>query len=372
MMTHEFPPHRGGIALYAAEMARAARRLGHPVEVWAPAILRGRDSAWPFAVRRLPLKGTHGLGCQWQSTRQLFAERRRLADAVLYLPEPGPMLALMLLQFLDVVRPGRLLLTVHGTEILRFRARPTLRRAAARLFASADRIGTVSNYTHRLLLDHFPDVAGKVVLTPGALREDFVVHTNPPFRPAERTRLVILTVARLHPRKGQLHLLETLASLPPTQRSRLEYWIVGAHSKENYDSRLRAAAAAADFPVKFLGDVPDEKLGEIYSAADIFAMTGVPHRNSVEGFGIVYLEAGAHGLPVLAHDIGGVSDAVTHDQTGLLVPPGDRAALGAALTRLLSDPDLRRRLGDGGHARARRHSWMDSATALFGSLVPAP
>lgn len=370
MMTHEFPPHRGGIAVYAAEMARAAVKLGHHLEVWAPAALPGADSTWPFAVRRLPLKGTLGLRCQWQSTRALFSHRHALRHATLYVPEPGPMLALMLLQSLRALHPGRLLLTVHGTEILRFRARPTLRRAARRLFASADRISTVSRFTHRLFLENFPEAAAKLVMTPCALREDFAATaaTHPPL---PKTQTIVLTVARLHPRKGQLHLLEALKALPAAQRATLEYWIVGAHSKENYEEKLRAAAAAAGLPVKFLGDVPDEKLGNIYRAADLFAMTSMPHKNSVEGFGLVYLEAGAHGLPVVAHDIGGVADAVAHEQTGLLVPPGDLPALTAALSRLISDPALCRRLGEAGHGRARRHTWLDSATTLFGPPTPA-
>jgi len=92
-------------------------------------------------------------------------------------------------------------------------------------------------------------------------------------------------VARINPRKGQLQVIEALKALPAAQRAALEYWLVGSHSKENYDSVLAAAAASADFPVKFLGDIPDDKLDEIYQQADIFAMTSMPHKHSVEGSG---------------------------------------------------------------------------------------
>lgn len=371
MVTHEFPPHRGGIATYAAEMARAAVKLGYAMEVLAPAAPSAvDDEVWPFAVRRLPLKGTHGLACQWHSTRTLFAERHRLRQATLYLPEPGPMLALMLLQFFHALRPHRLLLTVHGSEILCFRSRPTLRRAAGRLFASADRIGVVSQFTQSLLLEHFPEAAARTVLTPGALRDEFTQSPVPAAVRPSQDKIVILTVARLHPRKGQCHLLKALAALPAAQRAAIEYWIVGAHSKENYEAHLRQAAAAVDFPVKFLGDIPDADLGGIYGAADIFAMTSMPHKNSVEGFGLVYLEAGAHGLPIVAHDIGGVAEAVAGEITGLLVSPDDLPALAAALSRLIADPALRRRLGDAGRQRARQHTWLESATALFGQPEP--
>ncbi len=176
----------------------------------------------------------------------------------------------------------------------------------------------------------------------------------------------MLTVARLNPRKGQLQVINALKSLPAAQRASLEYWLVGAHGKENYDRILNAAAASADFPVRFLGDVADEKLGEIYAQADIFAMTSMPHGHSVEGFGLVYLEAGAHGLPIVAHAIGGVPEAVLDGETGLLVRPGDGAGLTRAFARLLDDPALRRQMGEAGRNRALARSWQDSAVALFG------
>jgi len=124
-----------------------------------------------------------------------------------------------------------------------------------------------------------------------------------------------------------LEVIHALKALPATQRASLEYWLVGAHGKENYDKLLAAAAADAGFPVKFIGDIPDDQLGATYAQADIFAMTSMPHRHSVEGFGLVYLEAGAHGLPIVAHAIGGVPEAVVDGVTGLLVAPGDTPAL---------------------------------------------
>ena len=184
----------------------------------------------------------------------------------------------------------------------------------------------VSTYARNLLQQNFPEAAAKVVITPGALRTDLAVEA-----PAaqNRRKIVILTVARINPRKGQREVITALQALPDALRDRVEYWLVGGHNKENYAASLTAAAASADFPVKFLGDIPDEKLGAIYAQADIFAMTSMPHRHSVEGFGLVYLEAGVHGLPVIAHAIGGVPEAVIDGETGLLVTPGDGAALTA-------------------------------------------
>ena len=370
MVTHEFHPHRGGIAVYAAEMAAASATLGYAVEVWAPALPDGTpEPAWPFIVRRLPIDGSHSLRNQWRMARALQRDRDLLHEAILYVPEPGPLLSMLLLQFFHDLPPGRLVITFHGTEILKLALRPLTRWSTRRLLASADRVSVVSRHAMQLLERYFPKATKKVVLTSGALRADF--HATPPAPlleidcPTER-KTVVLTVARLHPRKGQLRVIEALAALPAEQKSHLEYWLVGAHSKEGYEPALREAATRAGFPVKFLGDVPDERLSTLYARADIFAMTSMPHRFSVEGFGLVYLEAGAHGLPVVAHAIGGVPEAVLHNETGLLVSPEDPAALTAAFAQLINDPALRRRLGEAGNLRARNRTWRDNAITLFG------
>jgi glycosyltransferase involved in cell wall biosynthesis len=368
MATHEFFPHRGGIAVYAAEMAAAAVDLGYQVEVWAPALPAGQvDKPWPFQIRRLAMDGSHGLANQWRMAGELRAARDRLQDAILYIPEPGPLLSMLVLQFFDTLPPGRLVITLHGSEILKMGMRPLMSWSTRRLLARVDRLGVVSQHTRDLLDEFFPGFSPKVVITPGALRTDFrtvIPGANP--APAGDRKIVILTVARLHPRKGQLRVIEALKALPPPIQAGIEYWLVGGHSKEGYEPALRAAAATAGFPVRFLGDVPDAQLGGLFAQADIFAMTSMPHKLSVEGYGLVYLEAGAHGLPVVAHAIGGVPEAVHHHETGLLVPPDNPAALRDAFAQLIADPDLRRRLGAAGRHFALRRTWRDNAVSLFG------
>ena len=232
----------------------------------------------------------------------------------------------------------------------------------------AARVSTLTNYTQELLLASFPEAADKIFLTPGALRTDFVVVPPKPVR--SRDKIVVLTVGRLHPRKGQLLTLHALQSLAPDVRARIEYWIVGASGKGGYAESLRSAAAGSDLAVKFLGNLPDDELAKIYDRADIFAMTSVNLQHSIEGFGLVYLEAAAHGLPVVAHDVGGVSEAVADGVTGLLVPPHRPAQLAAAFERLIHDENLRHRLGEAGREWAGRNCWKQSAEALFGDHLP--
>lgn len=364
LITHEFYPVRGGIATFVEEIARAGAGLGYDIEVWAQSARGSGEKGWPFRLRRMPLRGTHNLWCLLRLARELIRHRRKLRHATVYLPEPGPMMTMMLLQFFHAFRPQRFVLTFHGSEILKFARNPLRRMLARQLIRRASRVTTLTNYTQELLLSHFPEAADKITLTPGALRSDFAVV--PPRSKEIKDKIVVLTVGRLHPRKGQLLTLQALQALGPEVRARVEYWIVGGQSKSNYESTLRETGAdCPDLTVRFLGNLPDEELSAVYDRADIFAMTSINHGQSIEGFGLVYLEAAAHGLPVVAHDVGGVSEAVSDGVTGLLVPPDRPAQLAAAFEKLIFDGDLRQRLGAAGREWAGRNCWKESAEVLF-------
>jgi glycosyltransferase involved in cell wall biosynthesis len=364
LITHEFYPVSGGIATFVEEIAKASAGLGYDVEVWAQSAPSHVEKKWPFRIRRLPLKGSHDLTCQIRLAWQLVASRRQLRNATVYLPEPGPMLTMMLLQFFKAFRPKRLVLTFHGSEILAFARSPLRRWLAGRLIRHATRVSTLTTYTQELLLERFPHAADKIFLTPGALRTDFAVV---PERAARaKDKIVILTVGRLHPRKGQLITLKALQMLPDEVRNRIEYWIVGGRNKGNYEDKLRAQAAEdTALTVRFFGNIPDAELAEVYDRSDIFALTSVSHGQSVEGFGLVYLEAAAHALPIVAHKIGGVPEAVRDGVTGLLVTPERPAELAAAFEKLIHDLPLRRRLGDAGRVWAARNCWEENASTLF-------
>jgi len=94
-------------------------------------------------------------------------------------------------------------------------------------------------------------------------------------------------------------------------------------------------------------------------------MTSVHQEQSVEGFGLVYLEASGRGLPIVGHAIGGVREAVVNGVTGLLVPPHRPAQLTAAFEKLITDGALRKRLGDAGQVWAQRHRWEGAVESLF-------
>ena len=365
IITHEFYPRRGGIATYTEEIARAAVQAGHKVEVWAQALPpQTIEGHWPFKLRRLPLKGTHGIQCQLSIAREFIRHRETLRHATVYLPEPGPILTLMWLQLFANMCPPRLVLTFHGSEILKFHRNPFWRPLARKLFRRASRLTTLTRYTRELFCQRFSYTKDQVQIAPGAPRSNFDPQ-DPAQGALNLSKLIVLTVGRLHPRKGQMLTLRALQALPAEQRAQIEYWLVGTEAKHGYDAKLHQQAAQSDLAVKFLGNIRDEQLGGIYDQADIFALTSIEHSQSIEGFGLVYLEAATHGLPVIAHDIGGVSEALDDGKTGFLVSPEQPEQLTAAFSRLIAEPALRKQLGNAGRVWAQRNQWSDSIQILF-------
>lgn len=364
ILTHEFHPQKGGIATFAEEMALSCSQQGYEVEVWAPddgGLVS--DKPWPFKVRRLDMKGTQDLPCLMTTSKEIIDKRKDLRRASVYLPEPGPISAMLYLQFFKAIKPKKLYLTFHGSEILNYYGKIHHRLLLKKLIAKAERVSAVSTFTHRLLLSRFPEARHKTVLTPCALRSDFIGTQHR--KPVNKDKVVILTVGRLHPRKGQSFILKALNFLPEEIKPKVEFWMVGNGKHTEYQRQIQELVKVSDIKVKMLGQLDDTRLREVYEQADIFAMTSTHYKKSIEGFGLVYLEASAHGLPVVAHHIGGVPDAVVHNRTGLLVPPGDKKALAKAFTDLINNPELRKTLGEAGRLWVNKYRWEKSVEMLF-------
>ena len=161
----------------------------------------------------------------------------------------------------------------------------------------------------------------------------------------------VLGLSRLVPRKGFDVLITAAARLAPARPD----LVVGIAGGGRDRKRLERLAAKAGAPVQFLGRVPDDTMPAVYGAADVFAMLC---RNrwaglEQEGFGIVFVEAAAAGVPQVAGASGGAAEAVADGVTGFVVdPPTDVDAVTAALARLLDDADLRATMGRAARTRA--------------------
>jgi phosphatidylinositol alpha-1,6-mannosyltransferase len=233
---------------------------------------------------------------------------------------------------------------VHGMEVPQ---KPTLARVA---LSRANAVVAVSAYSRSLAVDAGADRRRVRVVWPGVDLSDMTP------RRARSDNRTVLTVSRLAERyKGH----DTLARAMPLVRARVpgtEWVVIGDGPLR---CRLEALARSSGANARFVGDVGDHERNAWFDRADVFCMPSrLPGGGFAgEGFGIVFLEAGLHELPVVAGNVGGARDAVIPGETGLLVDPTDHVALAGALTDLLTDRRRAAGLGRAGAARAREHAW---------------
>jgi glycosyltransferase involved in cell wall biosynthesis len=168
-------------------------------------------------------------------------------------------------------------------------------------------------------------------------------------------------VGDVKPRKG-LHL--SLAAFQQVQAAMpgASYWIVGRTGDERYAQHLAQIVERLGLKnVRFLGAVSNEQLEQYYRQASIFVLAPEQQQDQFEGFGLVYLEAGAYGLPVVATRSGGVPDAVRDGETGLLADEGDASGVAQAILRLAQDPALLRQMGQANRRWAETLTWQRTA-----------
>jgi glycosyltransferase involved in cell wall biosynthesis len=320
---------------FVADAVEHVRRRGIEVEVVSPASVRHYGIAYGSGVvgnlRRQPARSLL-LPLMLGTFRRAARRAAREADLVHAHWLPLGAIAMTL---------GRpFVVQLWGTDV-------ELARRAAPLARQILRRARVTVCASNALADAARELgAGEVHVIGSGV--DVPSRVGPEARPPE-----VLFAGRLSREKGILELLAAADGMLLT--------IAG-------DGPLRDRVPGA------LGFVPHDRLGGFYERAAVVAVPS--HR---EGFGVVCAEAMAHGRPVVASAVGGLLDLVVHEETGLLVPPGDVGALRAALQRLLSDEELRRRLG----AAARKHveakfSWertTDLTVGVYeqvlGELTPA-
>ncbi len=162
---------------------------------------------------------------------------------------------------------------------------------------------------------------------------------------------LLLIVARLHPEKGHSYLFQALPGLRRRLGGRIVLAVAGTGPFAEAYRREVEALGCSDI-VRFLGFRSD--VAALIRAADVFVLPSL-----AEAFGLAAVEALHLGAAVVAARTGGLPEIVDHEVDGLLVPPGDVAALEDALCRVLSDDVLRARLRSAGPAKARRFRFDD-------------
>lgn len=358
LCTTDFPPALGGIAKYSHELALHFQKLDESIE-----ILCSKTTGWnafdekqPFNVYRTPKMA---LLREAFFTKCLFSlvSRTRPDRVFCTLWYPAGVCA-------NIVCKQRSLpyfLSVYGSETLfssvnlKQRLKSKLGFLRNKALQEATKIIAISNYTKKRLLElGVPE--SKVMVIPGGVDVAFFKPRSPKPKKVANFSLhgkkVLLTVTRLENYKGVDTVLKALPELIQKFPD-IIYLVVGRGPEEQTLKNL-SRSLGIEHSVIFTGALTPEELVRAYQSCDVFVLDTrhIPGRDdTVEGFGLVFLEAGACGKPVVAGDNGGVRDAVLHEKTGLLVNPHRTEPLVEAVIHLLSNPSLCENLGQAGRKR---------------------
>jgi phosphatidyl-myo-inositol dimannoside synthase len=352
LVTNDFPPRRGGIQSYLqAFVGELVGGGGHTVTVYAPkwkgaAEFDDEARASGYSVVRHP--ATLMLPVPAVANRMKKLIERNGIDTV-WFGAAAP-LALMA----SVAREAgaeRVVASTHGHEV-GWSMLPVARAALRRIGTDTDVVTYVSRYTRNRFASAFGPRAALEHVPPGVDIDRFVpdevARAEMRARYGLGRRPVVVCVSRLVPRKGQDMLIRAM----PAIRQRVAgaaLVIVGGGPYRTSLRRLAHSFGVAEHVV-FTDGVPDEELAAHHAMADVFAM---PCRTrgaglDVEGFGIVYLEASACGVPVVAGRSGGAPETVRDGETGRVVDGWDVGAISASVGDLLADPDRAARMGAAG------------------------
>ena len=367
LVTNDFPPKIGGIQSLLWEWWRRLPPESFAVLTSPYEGAEAFDAAQPFHVERTrePVLLPH----PWMVRRIDAMARAVNADLVVLDPAlplglVGPSLQLPY----DVV--------LHGAEVTVPGRLPLSKQTLSYVLRRARHVVAAGGYPAR----EAEHAAGRVlpitVVPPGVDTERFR-----PLTAAERSaaRLqfeladdaeVVVSISRLVPRKGFDTAIRAVAQLRHS-RPKLVLAIAGSGRD---DSRLRALATSLGAPVVFLGRVSNDDLPRLYGCADAYAMLCRNRWGGLEqeGFGIVFLEAAACGVPQIAGDSGGAAEAVDDGGTGIVVrQPDDPRAVAAAIAQLLDDPVRAQAMGVAGRERAVREFSYDVLAHRLGVSLGA-
>jgi len=372
LVTFDYPPMVGGIANMLESLWQRAGHRGSLILAPSAPGASEVDAQHPARTFRFPVVGGSGLIATAVNTLSclawfVFLAVRHRPELIIagQIRRAGPLAHLW-----SVVTRRPFALWVYGGETSpEFTASRWTTRYMHRMLRAARYVFTISPYTTHLMTE-FGLPEERVVETALGVREDLRPMPKDPeyvTRLGLEGRLVFLTVARLIERKGVDIMLKALAGVD----DRLPPWHYLVVSDGPYRQALEKLSRGLSLQemVTFTGYVEDHELPIYYNLCDVFAM---PNREvvsntgsslSVEGFGMVFIDAAACGKPVVAGRSGGAVGAVDEGVNGLLVEPGDVESLQHAILRL-TDAGLRGEMGRAGVAFASRFRWDEAAQRL--------
>lgn len=346
----QFPPHIGGVSSHTYLLARELVERGDEVHVltYPHPDIKDVDGIHVETAATVNIKGLRGFLFLISAMVKLISMVRKynidLIHAHFLIP-PGLIAVLV-----GGLTGRKVAVTVHGSDIFIQSRNPILRPMIKYVLAKADYVAVVNETIRKQILKlEIRGISDKIKVTPNAVDlEKFKPDTKSDFKDKlklDPEKKVILFVGNLVPQKGLKYLLEAKKQM----KSQAELVIVGGGPLMAELQETVEINGIED--VHFTGARRD--IEKIMPAGDVFVLP-----STSEGFPITLLEAFASGLPAVATDVGGIKELVTPD-VGLLVEPGDPAALGEALDKIVQDSGLRHSMVEKAPVKAKNYGYLE-------------
>jgi phosphatidylinositol alpha-1,6-mannosyltransferase len=372
LLNSDFPPVKvAGVAQWGYGLTQGLVGLGHRVTVYTKASSIRRSTMHDGAPYRVVAMGD----LEWRRFRSTYAAYHAARIAFsgrfdLFIASHWALATMAV--FLSRWYPLKTVVVALGSEVLRDMNPFELRRFRFTV-EKATLAASISRFTRNCLVERLGVPEGDVAFIPcgvnavrfegnpdvSDLRAKYGLGSGP----------VILTVARIAGKKGHDVVIRALPKLL-SRHPGLKYLIAG-RGAPSYIERLKAIARECGVAdrVVFTGFVPTPDIPRLYHLCDVFIMLTREQDRKFEGFGISYLEASACGKPAIGGRSGGIPDAIDDGRSGFLVDPSSSEAAAEKLDLLLSDPEMRRRMGEYGRTRVRTElTWRRVAERLVEAI----
>lgn len=370
-LTIDFPPAGGGMSQHCFDVASALKKAGEPVVILAPGVgsikyndktefevirLKGVESGKVFNsyYKSLIIFFVYGLFyCLTHRVKAIFVNTWAMV---------GP-LALALHKIFGIPY----FVFAHGLDVYSSLKDDKVKKLMGVVFRNASTVIVISHFTKNLIEKAVKNVEIKILHPVIDLERFSLIPAE--HKSALEGKKVILTVARLVESKNHQAVIRALPKVIERFPD-LVYYVVGQGPTEK---KLRSLADDLGLKDKvvFTGNVDQKQLSVYYNSCDIFILTSIeiPDSGEVEGFGIVFLEAGVYAKAVIGGRSGGIPDSVLDQETGLLVSPLDIEDISNVIIRLLSDDTLRKKLGDNARKRVENELNIDRLSQKLADII---
>lgn len=371
----DFKPQLGGVAHYAQELLLTFQKTYHcDITVIARELPNSTtyDQTSPFRIVRIKTPDMALIALPqwiWAVQKMIKENPPDLIFCPLWFPDASAtyIATFFLGQKIPYVIAAHAMELLEGHDTLKQTLRKNLLSSLkTATFKHSQKIFPVSNYTAQILQKQMNISTEKIVVASNGVNLQTFMQTSPPVNRFLRPKKRLLTVTRLRPYKGVDMVLRSLAGLI-RQGVDLHYNVVGVGADL---PRLQQITADLNIQshVSFLGSLSEKEIIQLYQDSDLFILLSRHEGTDVEGFGLVFLEAAACGLPSLGGRSGGIPDAIAEGKTGWLVTPESLPAIEKKIHELLTTPNLLSEASQNCLRHVQQHTWSVTAQKIQESL----